>query len=223
LPPVVPIPVPLATIRVGLLHGLDVGLRVAYMPQFNLADLGVGVGYNGWGLDLRYRILDGGQLPTVTVGVSWDTMNGNFSISTNVNQSAIYTDPNNGNQYNDNLTGTTTYQQNWNVKSFGAHLIVGKDLGLLYPFAGVGFQRNSGTVSSSIGGPVTETVTGPLPGNVLQGSSTVTVLAISNAIPVVFEPKFVAGFDVGEGFHWAVVAESNGTDIAGSTSFRIQF
>ena len=223
LPSVMPIPFPIATARVGIFNGMDIGFRLAYLPVINLSDLGLSANYTGWGLDFRYKILDGIQLPTVTVGASWDTMNGSFSLNTSVNQSAVYTDPGTGLQYNDSLAGTTTYVQSWNVNSFGAKVMVGKDLGVIYPFAAVGFQRNSGNVSSSIAGSITETVTGPLPTNAPQGSSTVSLVVANRAVPVIFEPKYVLGFDLGQGFHWAVVGESNGTDIAGSTSFRVQF
>jgi len=225
LPSIVPIPFPIATVRVGLLKGLDVGFRLTYLPQIDLSNLGLGfsANYTGWGLDFRYKIFDGLHLPTVTVGASWDTMNGTFALATNVNQNAVYTDPGTGLQYNDNLTGTNTFTQSWDVKSFGAKLMVGKDLGIIYPFAAVGFQRNSGDVSANITGSVTETVTGPLPTNTPQGSSTVSLAVGNHNAPIIFEPKYVLGFDVGEGFHWQVVGESNGTDIAGTTNFSIQF
>jgi hypothetical protein len=41
--------------------------------------------------------------------------------------------------------------------------------------------------------------------------------------PVLFEPKFVLGLDVGEGFKWGLLFESNGVDIAGGTSFKGRF
>ncbi|HTC19254.1 MAG TPA: hypothetical protein VK859_00295, partial [bacterium] len=103
---------------------------------------------------------------------------------------------------------------NWDTKSFGAQLQVGKDLGIVFPFAAVGFQRNSGSISSVMDGNGTVTVTTPTP---------VNLNVTSSAPPVYFEPKFVLGLDFGVGLHWAIVGESNGTDIAGSTSFRLQF
>lgn len=222
-PSVVPIPFPVGTARVGLVNGLDLGFKLGYLPLISLPDFGFSADYLGWGLDLRYRILDGLELPTVTVGVSWDTMKGNVSVSTNVNQRSTYTDPNDGLSYDAVLSGTTVYALNWDVKTFGAHLTVGKNLGMVYPFAGVGFSRHSGSVSSTVSGAVTETVSGPLPAMVPIGSSTQNVIITSQGRPNVFEPKFTLGFDLGEGLKWAVVGESNGTDVAGSTSFRIQF
>jgi hypothetical protein len=94
--------------------------------------------------------------------------------------------------------------------------MVGKNLGILYPFAGIGFQRNSGTITSTISG-LTATLdasdTNPVPS------------AVSSSAPVVLEPKYVLGFNLGAGLglQWAVMGESNGTDIAGNTSFGLQF
>jgi hypothetical protein len=221
LPAVIPIPFPIGTARVGIFNGMDLGFRLAYLPLINIPDVGLSANYTGWGLDFRYKILDGIQWPTVTVGASWDTMNGSFSLSTNVNQSSTFVSS--GTTYNDTLAGSTNFTQSWNVNSFGAKIMVGKDLGVIYPFAAIGFQRNSGSVSANITGTVTETVTDSGGVNQPGSPSTISVTSQSAGTPVIFEPKYVLGFDLGEGFHWAVVGESNGTDIAGSTSFRVQF
>jgi len=220
LPSIFPIPFPVGTFRVGLMNGLDAGFRLSIIPDINLSDFGFAANSTGWGLDLRFRILEGVQVPTLTGVVSWDTMNGKFSINTTVNQTATFSDS--GTPYDDSLTGNTTFTESWNLKSFGAKLMAGKDLGMIYPFCAVGFQRNSGDVSSNISGTVTEHLTS---GGVEQAGSpsTITLTTLAQSSPVVFEPKFMLGFDMGEGFHWGVVAESNGVDIAGSTSFRVQF
>jgi hypothetical protein len=152
----------------------------------------------------------------VSVGVSWDQMKGSFSVATSINQTSTYNDG--GTSYSADFTGNNNYVLDWDTKSFGAQLQVGKDLGIAFPFAAVGFQRNSGTISSSMNG------TGVLN---ISGSPTspqnVNLNVTSSAPPVYFEPKFVLGLDFGVGLHWAIVGESNGTDIAGSTSFRVQF
>jgi hypothetical protein len=140
-------------------------------------------------------------------------MKGSFSLATSINQTSTYND---GGANSIDFTGNNNYTLNWDTKSFGAQLQVGKDLGIVFPFAAVGFQRNSGTISSSMNG------TGNV--SVNSGPNTpVNLLVTSNSPPVYFEPKFVLGLDFGAGLHWAIVGESNGTDIAGSTSFRVQF
>ncbi|HUO57731.1 MAG TPA: DUF6588 family protein [bacterium] len=215
IPAVIPVPFPFATARVGLLNGLDAGVRVTYLPNVTIPEIGFAANFTGWGLDLRYKILDGAMLPTVTVGVSYDTLQGGFSVKTDMKQSTTY--DYSGTGYNLDLTGTSVYAMSWNVRSFGAKLLVGKSLGMIFPFAAVGFQRNAGDISSNITatGTVTETST--------SSSYPISATVNSDAGPVIFEPKYVFGFDLGEGLHWAVVGESNGTDIAGSTSFRVQF
>lgn len=219
LPSFLPAPFPVVTGRVGLMNGLDLGLKLNYLPAVSIPELGFSANYVGWGLDLRYKILDGKlTLPAVTVGLSWDTMRGGFSVVTNVNQTSQYQDPNTSLNYTANLTGTNTYNLNWDTRSFGAKVEVGKDLGVIYPFAAVGFQRNSGDVSSTMTGKGVLNLSGSL-----TSPYNVNLNATTSSIPVIFEPKFVAGFDLGQGLHWAVVGESNGTDIAGSTSFRAQF
>ena len=216
IPTFIPLPFPVATFRIGVLKGLDVGFRLTYIPQVNISDIGFETGNMGYGISLRYKILDGLGLPTVTVATTWDKMNGHFSITTDVNQSGSYQDG--LNSYSASVSGPASYQQNWDVESFGAQIQVGKDLGVIYPFCAVGFQRNSGNVYSDFSAHFHEVLTG-LGG----GSQDANISAPSASLPVVLEPKFVVGFDVGAGFHWGVVAESNGTDIAGSTSFRVQF
>ncbi|HJT25566.1 MAG TPA: DUF6588 family protein [bacterium] len=219
LPSVVPFPFPAITGRVGLMNGLDLGLKFLYLPQINLSDIGFNANYFGWGLDLRYKILDGLYVPTVTVGVSLDSMQGNIGLQTSINQSTRYTDPNTLQTYNATVNGTNNYTLNWDTKSFGAQVQFGKDLNVLYPFAAVGFQRNSGHITSTMKGNGFYTLSGGLGG----GSGNINLLSVNDAPPVYFEPKFMVGLDFGAGLHWAIVGESNGTDIAGSTSFRAQF
>ena len=43
-----------------------------------------------------------------------------------------------------------------------------------------------------------------------------------SAEPPITQPKFMAGFDLGEGFYWSNLFESNGRDIALSTGFRFE-
>ena len=213
IPSVIPAPFPVITGKIGLLNGLDLGVKFNYLPLVSIPDAGFAAKFYGWGLDLRYKILDGVYLPTVTVGVSWDQMKGSFSLATSINQTSTYND---GGSNTVDFKGNNNYTLNWDTKSFGAQLQVGKDLGMVFPFAAVGFQRNSGTISSSMNGIGNLSVNGN-PNTPFNPSVT------SNAPPVYFEPKFVLGLDFGSGLHWALVAESNGTDIAGSTSFRVQF
>ncbi len=220
LPSAIPFPFPVITGRVGLENGLDFGVKFLYLPTITLPDVNFSGNFWGWGLDLRYKMLDGVYLPTVTVGVSLDSMQGNFALGTAINQTSSYTDPGTSTTYNNiTFTGTNNYTLNWNTKSFGAQVQVGKDLKVVYPFAAIGFQRNSGSITSSMTGSGTLTI--PSPGS--NTPTPVSVSATNVAAPVYFEPKFVLGLDFGQGLHWAVVGESNGTDIAGSTSFRVQF
>lgn len=216
IPAVLPAPFPVITGKVGLMNGLDLGLKFNYLPLVNLPDFGFAANYFGWGLDLRYKILDGAYVPTVTIGVSWDQMKGSLSLATAINQSGTYNDS--GTPYSETFTGNNNYTLNWDTKSFGAQLQVGKDLGFLYPFGAIGFQRNSGSITSNMIGSGTLNISGSL-----TSPAAVNLNVVSVAPPVYFEPKFVLGLDFGVGLHWAVVAESNGTDIAGSTSFRVQF
>jgi hypothetical protein len=195
---------------------LDLGLKFNYLPQISLPTLGFATDFFGWGLDLRYKLVEGVTAPTVTVGVSFDDMAGNLSLSTNINQSGNYYDSNTASTYSATLSGTSTYALHWETKSFGAQIQVGKDLGVLYPFGAIGFQRNSGSITSTMTGNGTIVVNG--------GSSTpINISAVDSQTPVLFEPKYVLGLDFGAGVHWALVGESNGTDISGSTSFRVQF
>lgn len=215
LPADLPAPFPAATLRVGLFNGLDVGIKLLYLPEINLSSIGFTGNYTGVGIDFRYKILDGIKLPTLTVEVNWDEMQGSLGLGTGVNQSSQYTDA--GTTYNASVSGTTNYALNWNVRSFGAKLIVGKDLLVAFPYAGIGFQRNSGTVVS--------TITGQLTTNVNSEPGGINANVVSNGIPVVFEPKYLAGLDFGsgEGIHCNLEGSSNGSDLAASIGFKVMF
>jgi hypothetical protein len=213
IPAVLPFPFPVITGKVGLMNGLDLGVKFNYLPMVNIPELGFMANFFGWGLDLRYKLVEGATAPTVTVGVSFDDMSGGLSIGTPINQSSTYQD---SGPHTATVTGSNTYALNWETKSFGAQLQAGKDLGVVYPFAAIGFQRNSGNITSSMTGNGTLTIDA-------DPSTPINVVGTSSSAPVLFEPKFVAGLDFGMGLHWAIVGESNGTDIAASTSFRVQF
>ncbi len=223
LPSGVPLPYPVVTARIGLFPGMDAGFRYTTIPTVSAG--GVGGNMTGWGLDLRYKLFDGGELPTVTLVTSFDSMTGNVSISTgNISQTGItYTASGpgqSGTTYtNASLSGSSTYNLNWNTQSVGAMVMIGKSTVILYPFAGVGFQRNSGTITSSL--------TGSYTANLNDGSTpqTFNPSGVSAGAPVVLEPKFEAGlnFGAGLGINWMVMAESNGTDLAASTSFLLGF
>jgi hypothetical protein len=218
LPSMLPIPYPVGTIRVGLMNGLDAGFRLSIIPQINLPrdliGIDFGANYTSWGIDLRCKILDDKLLPNVALGMSFDMMTGKISIGTDLDISESYSGS------TGTIRGTSTYELNWNLKSLGARVMVGKDLKIIYPYASVGFQRHSGTVSSSMTGALTGNISAP------AGSGTdfpIVINALTEDQPVFFEPKFVVGIDAGEGFHVSAVGESNGIDLAANLNFRVQF
>jgi hypothetical protein len=212
IPSMVPAPLFAGTVRLGLANGLDIGLKGVYLPASatNLFNTGISGQYSGVGVDFRYRIMEARTLPTVSVEVSWDQFNGNLGVSTEAGQVSTFNDPPSSSV---TVSGTTNYALNWNVHSFGAKVLVGKDLLVIYPYVGVGFQRNSGSVVSNVSGQLITT----------DGSGNTGSIALpvtSNGSPLVFEPKYIAGLDFGEGFHWSIIGESNGSDISVSTGFR---
>jgi hypothetical protein len=211
LPSGFPLPFPVVTARIGLFSGCDAGVRVSYIPS--VTEGSVGGGFTGWGLDLRYKLCDGAALPTVTLSTSFDTMTGNITVNTgDISQSGIsYTDPGSGTTYtNATLSGSSNYTLNWTTRSVGAMLIVGKNLVVVSPFAGIGFQRNSGTITSSLSGSFTADLGGSEP------ATDFTPSAVASGAPVVLEPKCVLGlnFGTGLGWQWSAVGETNGSDIA---------
>jgi hypothetical protein len=214
IPTFLPLPFPVATARVGLFNGLDVGGKFTYIPAFDLSAIGIDVAADltGFGFDVRFKVVDDPLLPTIAVGGSYDVMKGNVTVSTDVNQDFNVNGVDDG-----HVDGTASYALDWDLQSFGAKVIVGKDLAGFYPFGSIGFQRNSGSVTSTFSG-LTTTLDAP-------GSGTPMALAavVSAQTPVLFEPKFVLGIDVGEGFKWGLLFESNGVDIAGGTSFKGRF
>jgi hypothetical protein len=219
MPSNLPAPYTALTGRVVLFHNFDAGVRMTYLPVVNFADTGITTNFIGLGFEARYKILEGVGFPDISLGLSWDTQAGNFSKTSGVNQASTYTDPTSGLVYDVSVVGNSLYSMKWDVRSLGVKMVLGKDLGAAYPFIAVGFQTNTGTVSSNLSGPVTATLSGP-PGG---GTSTPDITSSSSTIPVDTEPKFAIGIDTGRGFHWTLVGESNGTDVAVDMSFRAQF
>lgn len=222
LPPVLPAPFPAATARVGLANGLDIGFKFLYLPEISISDVGFSGNFTGEGIDFRYKILEGAKLPTLTVGVSWDEMQGSLGFGTSVNQTTFFAD--NGFSNPATVAGNTHYALNWNVHSFGAKFILGKDLMVAYPFVGVGFQRNSGTVVSTITGQMSTSLYDMKTSAPESGNFNAKGVA-SDGSPVVFEPKYIAGLDFGsgEGMHCNLEGESNGSDLAASIGFKVVF
>ena len=218
LPSGVPLPYPVITARIGLFNGFDAGFRYTYLPPINAGSFGGN--FSGWGVDLRYKIFDGLTAPTVTLSTSFDTMTGSFNVNTsNISQSFTYTDSNSGNTYNGTLVGNSNYALNWVTRSVGAKITIGKSLGVFYPYAAVGFQRNSGTVTSTISGNFTAELGGGQPNTTFNPSES------SSGAPAVLEPKYVLGLDLGggPGLQLAAVGESNGNDLAGTLTLSAGF
>src|SRR5208283_1647262 len=109
LPSTVPFPFPMITGKVGLVNGMDLGVKFNYLPLISMSDIGFTANYFGWGLDLRYKIMEGATLPNMTVGVSFDSMKGSFTLNTGINQTSTYNDPGLGNCPNTTFTGTNMY------------------------------------------------------------------------------------------------------------------
>jgi hypothetical protein len=215
LPSGVPLPFPVITGRIGLFNGFDAGFRYTYLPPINAGTFGGN--FNGWGIDLRYKIFDGMTSPTVTLSTSFDTMTGTFNVAANnISETANFTGPSSTNYPSATLTGNANYALNWVTRSVGAKITIGKNIGVLYPYAAVGFQRNSGSVSSTISGSFSAN---------LDGAGTSNPSVVSTGEPTLFEPKYVVGLDLGggPGLQIAAVGESNGTDVAGTLTLAAGF
>jgi hypothetical protein len=207
--PGLPIPFPFATLRVGLFDGLDVGFRYTELPNISASSssFDVAAKYSGYGFDLRYKLLASHGLPDLTMGVHWNTLNGNIILGASTSQISTYE------SYPTTVTGTATYNESWNINDFGPEVQLGYNLaGILYPYIGVGFERYSGNVTANLTGNVNVTNS--------SGSVPIPLGLVNSQPPTVIEPKYTIGLDIG-GF-WTTVFESNGTIIAGDTSFRIQ-
>lgn len=215
--PGLPIPFPFATLRIGLIDGLDIGFRYTELPNISASSssFNVAAKYTGYGFDLRYKLLATHGLPDLTMGIHWNTLNGSIALGGSANE----TDPD-YQGYTAVVNGTATYTESWNINDFGPEVQLGYNLaGILYPYIGVGFERYSGRVTSTMSG----TVNAQLTNNTIPAETASTNIPLSLANgqpPTVIEPKYTVGLDIGS--FWTTVFETNGTIIAGDTSFRIQ-
>jgi len=205
--------------RITLFNRFDLGVRLTYLPVVTFYDTNITTNFIGYGLNTRLRILQGEGLPDLSLGLSWANQNGNFSLASEADQNSTYKDPTDGLTYNAMVAGRTFYSMNWDVKSFGIKMVLGKNLGFVYPFIALGLQAHSGTISSKLSGSVTETLSGP-PGG---GTSNPDITASSSGSPIYSEPEYAIGIDSGGSFHWTLVGQSNGTDVAISMGFHTQY
>ena len=217
--PGLPIPFPFATLRIGLLDGLDIGFRYTELPNIsaNSSSFNFATHYTGYGFDLRYKLLANHGLPDLTMGIHWNTLNGSIALGSSANQTSDYTDS--GVTYVTNVAGTATYTENWNINDFGPEIQLGYSLaGILYPYVSVGFERYSGNVTATLTGNVT-VAANTIPATT-TGTATIPLGLVNSQPPTVIEPKYTVGLDIGS--FWTTVFETNGTVIAGDTSFRLQ-
>jgi len=214
IPSSIPFPYPVWHGRVGIFKGLDFGVRATGYPRIEKNQ--ISTANRGIGFALRYEALHGLTLPDVSVQVTWDRMRGDASFSTDINQQTPYTDS--GTTYNGSITGKTVYQEIWDVRSFGLKVMVGKTVGVFHPYGAVGVQRYAGSVQSRLGMDLTGTLTDS--SNTLVGSDKLSSTLVRTATPPLTQPKFMVGFELGTGFYWSNLFETNGRDYAVSTGFR---
>jgi hypothetical protein len=216
LPKIMPFPFPVWHLKGGLLKGVDFGLRGGSIPRLRLNEGQFSYVSKNLGMELRCRAIERKDLPTVTVCASWDKLQGDCYANTNVDQKSQYLDG--GILYDVTILGKAVYYTSWNVHSFGVKVLVGKYFGVIYPFAGFGFQRNAGVVHSQLNVKVHESVTD----GVLTPQQDVELNYYNDRRPKVVENKVLCGVELGGPFFWTILFETNGRDTAFSTGFRLQ-
>ncbi|HVM32065.1 MAG TPA: hypothetical protein VMU88_02960 [bacterium] len=218
-----PVPYPFATVRVGLFGGLDLGFRYTEIPSVsvNTSSFNVATHYSGYGFDLRYKLLEGHQLPNLTMGVHWNTLSGDIALGASANQTSTFVDS--GETYSANVNGSVTYDESWTLNDFGPELSLGYSLlGFITPYVSVGFERYSGSVIAKTNGNATVTLTPVSPISGSPGAPTSIPLNFQdNQPPTTFEAHYTAGLDIGS--VWSIVGEANGPSLSVNTSFRAEF
>jgi hypothetical protein len=211
IPSTLPLPYPVWHARVGVLKGLDIGFRGTGLPRIQKEQ--ISVANRGFGFALRYLAIHGLKYPDVSVQATWDFMKGDVSFATDVDQATPYTSG--GTTYNGTIQGTTLYQEIWNVRSFGLKVMVGKSVGIFHPYAALGFQRHAGEVTSKLWLDLTGTIEG-----VGGSAERLSAVLTRSAEPPITQPKYMVGFELGSGFYWSNLFETNGHDYAVATGFR---
>jgi hypothetical protein len=214
IPSSLPLPFPVWHARVGIWKGLDFGFRATGYPRIEKNQ--VSTANRGLGFALRYNAIHGLTLPDVSVQVTWDRMRGDASFSTDVNQQAPYNDG--GATYTGSVSGQTIYREIWDVHSFGVKVMVGKSVGIFHPYGAVGIQRSAGSIQSNLGLDLNGTLTDS--SNMTTSLPPLQKTLARSAVPPITQPKYMVGFELGEGFYWSNLFETNGRDYAVSTGFR---
>jgi len=147
-----PMPSILAHAKLGLPFGLDAGIRFGGIPSTSRDD---GTTHSDvkntiFGIDLRKKIIEEGiGLPGLTVGANFTRANGSMDVTNpyTANGTTVV----NGTTYNTTLNATGHDHSDWDVKSYGIQAILNKQILFFNPYVGASANRNTGSISSSIG------------------------------------------------------------------------
>jgi len=131
-------------LRAGLPFRMDVALRAADMttpPGYKLSSGVSAKGQsNSFGATLRKHFLGGEGLPLFSLGANFNHVRGRFNYNTMMNVN------DNGFDSNSAVNGSLA----WNVNSYGLNAVVSQAIGRWTPFAGLGYNYVTGSVTSTL-------------------------------------------------------------------------
>ncbi|MCL2184946.1 MAG: hypothetical protein FWB86_03705 [Treponema sp.] len=126
----------------GIILPFDLGVKVGWIPSFDLPYVDVGLKYLLFGVDLRYSLLPK-NIPIVklSVGLGYNYLTGGLSKSIPAGglPSFEFSDPDLGIDYSLDIADPTIYLD-WNTHCFEVKAQASFSLLIITPYAGIGFS-----------------------------------------------------------------------------------
>lgn len=211
-----PVPVGVAHVKVGLPWGMDLGGKFgSYTLSADKEDSNFSFKNAVWGIELRKALAEDGLTRPfgLALGVSLDGNNGRITYDQPYNTPTTYQ----GDTVTPDVTNRITSDAS--VRTVGAKVTVSKNLLIVTPFAGLGLNKNFGSVRSTIRsfGNVTTTGAG-------GGTQAVDVSSVAEAKANDVDTRLFAGIEMNILLlKLGISAEYAGKDVAGNIGLRFQF
>lgn len=224
-----PMPAIIAHAKIGLPFGMDGGVRFGGIPEkeFDEDDTKVKVKNKIIGIDVRKVLVEEGVAKPfgLTLGVSYTHADGDVTATSPYSAKSGTTVSNGGNNYSTSLNATGTNTMEWDTNSWGAQILMNKQLLFFNPYIGASATRNFGSISNRLGTAGNVTLT-----NVANSADTFTqafsTSGSASRDPNKWDIRALVGAELGFlpfmklGLHGEYAGSKN---IGGSLGLRIQF
>ena len=182
--------------KLGLPWDLDLGLKYGGFP-FNLNEGKASFNANNtvYGFELRRQFfgkgITGVAIPAVALSLTYDIASGKIDSSQTYAETTSETYS--GISYTQAIDSKTTGEIKWSTQSIGAKAIVSKKFLFITPYLGIGINKNSGSVDTSITTTGTLTLTPPVGS---PESQSISITGSGSDTAGDSYVRYIGGFDI---------------------------